>query len=151
MARYIETGTTEFEQFDGSNEMCEKYGIRPDMETTNIVTGIPMFYSILTHEGEIFFEVGAWIATGVDDEHHAVEDEIFRRNYKRLPQITDGVAQIIESAKNSNKSLGDVISEVDIALTYTTIQFTDRRDKSWILNHSAEFARAWLDGYEVAK
>lgn len=146
MARYIKTETTEFEQFDGSNEMCEKYGIRPDMETKNVVTGIPMFYSILTHEGEMFFEVGAWIATGVDDEHYAVEDEIFKKTYKKLPVIPKCVADLMPDWK-AHVLLQDVYFHVG---QYHSLPALDEAKADlWVVQHDDQFARAWLDGYEV--
>lgn len=154
MARYIKTETTEFEQFDGSNEMCEKYGIRPDMETTNIVTGIPMFYSVLTHEGEMFFEVGAWIATGVDDEHYAVEDEIFKKTYKKLPTIPKALAKWIEACKRAGTPLlmilYDTLSVEDLTQDDTD-QIEDWMDTRTDNEVSNIISRAWLDGYEVAK
>ena len=82
MTKYIKTGTTEFEQFDGSDELCEKYGIHPDMGTANVVTGKTLYFLMPTLEGELSFEIGDWIATGVNGEHWPVKDEIFKKTYK---------------------------------------------------------------------
>ena len=82
MTKYIKTGTTEFEQFDGSDEMMDKYVIeewpyemaRPDYSDN--------YFVIKTLEGNMFFAIGDWIATGVNGEHWPVKDEIFKKTYR---------------------------------------------------------------------
>ena len=85
MAKYIKTGTTEFEQFDGSDEIIEKYDIRKDTEY--LISDDPLEYQIAPYqieslEGWLNLNVGDWIATGVEGEHWPVHDEIFKKTYK---------------------------------------------------------------------
>lgn len=85
MTKYIKTGTTEFEQFDGSDEIIEKYDIRKDTEY--LISDDPLEYQIAPYqieslEGWLNLNVGDWIATGVEGEHWPVHDEIFKKTYK---------------------------------------------------------------------
>lgn len=85
MTKYIKTGATEFEQFDGSDEIIEKYDIRKDTEY--LISDDPLEYQIAPYqieslEGWLNLNVGDWIATGVEGEHWPVHDEIFKKTYK---------------------------------------------------------------------
>ena len=154
MTKYIKTGTTEFEQFDGSDEMMDKYVIeewpyemaRPDYSDN--------YFVIKTLEGNVFFAVGDWIATGVNGEQWAVKDEIFQKTYKKLPVLNKGMARWLELTKQQGKSLGDLFTD------FVPEQLTqDEADMcmSWVASipddndRSNTVARAWLDGYEVAE
>lgn len=145
MTKYIKTGTTEFEQFDGSDEMCEKYGIRPDMGTANVVTGKTLYFLMPTLEGELSFEIGDWIATGVNGEHWAVKDEIFQKTYKRLPKLTRPVSRYLEYCKE-HWNLNDAFLNAEY-LVPNDISGGEVLD--YLSSHPEQFARAWLDGYEV--
>lgn len=75
--KYCKKVPIEAEQFDGSEKMVEKY---------EIYTGIDdwgRWFKISTLEGRDIFSVGDWIATGIDGEHWAIADDIFRRTYER--------------------------------------------------------------------
>jgi hypothetical protein len=133
MTKYIKTGATEFEQFDGSDEMCEKYGIHPDMGTANVVTGKTLYFLMPTLEGELSFEIGDWIATGVNGEHWAVTDDVFKKTYAELPVIPKVYADMIEEYKTNHYPLSEIFTEWD-----------------WHYDEQELIARAWLDGYEVA-
>ena len=132
MTKYIKTGTTEFEQFDGSDELCEKYGIHPDMGTANVVTGKTLYFLMPTLEGELSFEIGDWIATGVNGEHWPVKDEIFQKTYKKVPVIPKVWGDTIEEFKANHYRLNEMLNEWD-----------------WNYDEQKLIARAWLDGYEV--
>ena len=134
MTKYIKTGTTEFEQFDGSDELCEKYGIHPDMGTANVVTGKTLYFLMPTLEGELSFEIGDWIATGVGGEHWPVKDEIFQKEYERLPVIPKVYGDMIEEFKANHYRLEEIFTEWD-----------------WNYDEQELIARAWLDGYEIAE
>lgn len=152
MTKYIKRGTTEFEQFDGSDEMCEKYGIHPDMGTANVVTGKTLYFLMPTLEGELSFEIGDWIATGVNGEHWPVKDEIFQKTYKKLPVLNRGMARWLELTKQQGKSLGDLFNDYD---PEQLTQDEANMCMSWVgsipddNDRSNAVARAWLDGYEV--
>lgn len=150
MTKYIKTGTTEFEQFDGSDEMMDKYVIeewpyemaRPDYSDS--------YFVIKTLEGNMFFAVGDWIATGVNGEHWAVKDEIFQKTYKKLPVIPERVADYIESFSAGETDM-DVINVSSAILGAVDYDQSNYIVADWIKEHGDDFARAWLDGYEVAE
>ncbi|QBO35394.1 hypothetical protein EQG49_02395 [Periweissella cryptocerci] len=73
MTKYRKTALIEAEQFDGSGAMIEKYGI---------VSIFPEGQAIPTLEGAMMLKVNDWIATGVNGEHWAIADDIFRRTYE---------------------------------------------------------------------
>lgn len=78
---YRKKTTIKAEQFDGSDEMIKKYGIN-DLNYIGVVIG-PPHYRLPTKEGNMSLHTGDWIATGIDGEHWAIADDIFRRTYER--------------------------------------------------------------------
>jgi hypothetical protein len=62
------------EQFDGSDEMVDKYELI-DAGTILGTHHSPELY--LTGSGKV--AVGDWIATGIDGEHWAIKDDIFKK------------------------------------------------------------------------
>ncbi|WP_106904676.1 DUF1642 domain-containing protein [Lactiplantibacillus plantarum] len=76
-----------------------------------------------------------WIATGVNGEHWAIADDVFKKTYAELPVIPKSWADTIEEYKTNHYRLGKI--------------FTD----ALILNYDEQelIARAWLDGYVVEK
>lgn len=88
------TSTVKAEVFDGSDEMIEKYHIRtntvysldPENELSNeaISYQIETLDQIETIEGWIVLEANDWIATGVDGEHWAIKDDIFKKTYTEV-------------------------------------------------------------------
>ena len=146
MTKYIKTGTTEFEQFDGSDEMCEKYGIHPDMGTANVVTGETLYFLVPTLEGELSFEIGDWIATGVNGEHWPVKDEIFQKTYKKLPVIPKVWGDTIEKFKAGETDM-DVINVSSVILGAVDYDQSNYIVADWIKEHGDDFARTWLDDW----
>ena len=147
MTKYIKTEITEFEQFDGSDEMMDKYVIeewpyemaKPDYSDN--------YFVIKTPEGNVFFAVSDWIATGVNGEHWAVKDEIFQKTYKRLPKLTRPVSRYLEYCKE-HWNLNDAFLNAEY-LVPDDISGGEVLD--YLISHPEQFARAWLDGYEVAE
>ena len=152
---YRKTATIKVEQFDGSNEMIDKYHVRCDPEY--MLSDDPLEYSTVpyqmeTLEGFLNINVGDWIATGVNGEHWLISDDVFKKTYAELPVINKGIAQLIELTKQDGKSLGDMFAD------YAPKQLTDA-DEDMIANWvhdtknktvlSNKLARAWLDGYVV--
>lgn len=76
--KYRKTALIEAEQFDGSDEMIEKY----DIEVS--VTIFISQYVLSTKEGPMYVHTGDYIATGVDGEHWAIDQDIFERTYERV-------------------------------------------------------------------
>lgn len=75
---YRKMATIKAEQFDGSPEMVFKYDIFPDYSGNNVR------YFIETKEGQLEIKEGDWIATGVEGEHWAIADDIFRKTYEEV-------------------------------------------------------------------
>ncbi|AJO74720.1 hypothetical protein SH83_10435 [Lactiplantibacillus plantarum] len=120
----------EAEQFDGSEEMIDKYHIAIDSSWV-----VP--YRINTIEGWRGVQVHAWIATGVKGEHWPIIDDVFKQTYAELPVIPQAVAKYIEMTR-------DEVMLFD-ALDAVLSGFGTLPD--WISSNQDLFARAWLDGY----
>lgn len=132
---YRKTATIKAEQFDGSNEMIDKYRIEYDEAYM-----VP--FRIEALEGLIGVESGDWIATGIHGEHWLVADAVFKQTYAELPVIPNYVAEYMDMAKNNT----DVIQAGIDAIEYSkgSIELT-----TWIEENGDAFARAWLDGYQL--
>lgn len=75
LKEYRKTATIKAEQFDGSEEMIKKYGIR---------TIDNCQYYIKTLEGDLAVCIGNWIATGVEGENWAIADDVFKKTYEEV-------------------------------------------------------------------
>lgn len=143
---YRKTATIKAEQFDGSNEMVNKYRIEYDEAYM-----VP--FRIETLEGWTGIKVCDWIATGVNGNHLPIADEVFKKKYAELPVIPDYAADWIEECKQENISIGDMLCSERrpekirdwMALTPGTYQF----DYARYQKYQELIARAWLDGYQV--
>ncbi|WP_341514912.1 DUF1642 domain-containing protein [Lactiplantibacillus plantarum] len=127
----------EAEQFDGSNEMVDKY----ELIDAGIMLGThrsPELY--LTGSGKV--DVGDWIATSVNGERWLITDEVFKQKYKELPVIPENVAYIIKQAKKGDYKLGWVFHATYLGIWRVSVG-------NWIRTHAETVARAWLDGYTV--
>lgn len=80
---YKKKSKTLFEQFDGSNELIDKYKLSRHITLSGETTDI---YYLSTLEGEMKLTVGDWIATGTNGEHWAVKDKIFKKTYVLVEQ-----------------------------------------------------------------
>ncbi|WP_324285511.1 DUF1642 domain-containing protein [Lactiplantibacillus plantarum] len=141
---YRKTATIRAEQFDGSNEMIDKYELI-DAGTMLGTHHSPELY--LTGSGKV--GVGDWIATGVNGEHWAVTDDVFKKTYAELPVIPKNVAERIITGHSLN-DLIPTCGGIYRAMIQTVVYGYQKGDiGDWIVNHSDVFARAWLDGYVV--
>ena len=77
---YRKTATIQAERFDGSLKQIAKYKVHIIGPTT---FGDKTFFLLPTKEGNMSIAVGDWIATGVDGEHWAIANDIFRKTYER--------------------------------------------------------------------
>lgn len=134
---YCKTATINAEQFDGSDNMVNKYELI-DAGTMLGTHHSPELY--LTGSGKV--DVGDWIATGVNGEHWAIADEVFKKTYAELPVIPENVAYIIKQAKKGDYKLGWVFHATYLGLWRVSVG-------NWIRTHADTVARAWLDGYVV--
>ena len=146
---YRETPTIKAEQFDGSNEMVDKYELI-DARTILGTHHSPELY--LTGSGKEV-DVGDWIATGVNGERWLIKNDMFKQTYAELPVVPKAVADWIEKCKHDGTSVGDMLCSERrpekmrdwMALTPGTYDFNQRR----YAEHQDLVARAWLDGYTV--
>ena len=106
------------------------------------------YFIIPTCEGDMRIHDGDWIATGINGEHWPIADDIFKKTYAELPTIPKGVAEYIESAKHG----GTDMNNPDIVLAAMgAIEFDQANINisEWIQDNGDDFARAWLNGYQV--
>ncbi|WP_172638366.1 DUF1642 domain-containing protein [Lactiplantibacillus plantarum] len=142
---YRKTATIKAEQFDGSEEMIDKYHVRCDTEYMFSDDQLEYSmgpYQIETLEGFLNIGVGDWIATGVNGEHWPIADDVFKQTYVELPVIPKDVAYIIKQAKKGDYKLGWVFNATYLGIWRVSVG-------NWIRTHADVFARAWLDGYVV--
>jgi hypothetical protein len=138
---YRKTTTIKAEQFDGSDEMIEKYDII-NTQLASTAIGFEGAYFLPTMEGELRVNIGDWIASGVEDENWAIADDVFKKTYAELPVIPKYVADYIDMLKNST----DVVTASIGALEYG---WGEIELINWIDENGDTFARAWLDGYQI--
>lgn len=122
---YHKTATIKAEQFDGSNDMIDKYHIEIDD-----AYGCP--FRLETLEGWLGVNIHDWIATGVNGEHWAIADDVFKKTYKELPVIPRVWGDMIEVLKANDYPLSEMFTESD-----------------YNCDEQELIARAWLDGYTV--
>lgn len=82
MTKYRKKTPIEAEQFDGSDEMIEKYRIGVYWLDNEI--NFEKHYFINTLEGRVQFYLGDWIVTGIKGEHWAIADEVFKETYEEV-------------------------------------------------------------------
>ncbi|AUS71696.1 hypothetical protein [Lactiplantibacillus plantarum] len=142
----------EAEQFDGSNEMIDKYHVRCDTEY--MLSDDPLEYQTVPYEIETlkgweYINAGDWIATGIDGEHWPIADDVFKKTYAELPVIPKNVAKHIVT-EHGLSDLIPICGGIYRAMIQTVVYGYQKGDiGDWIINHSDMFARAWLDGYVV--
>ncbi|WP_172639692.1 DUF1642 domain-containing protein [Lactiplantibacillus plantarum] len=124
----------EAEQFDGSDEMVDKYELI-DAGTMLGTHHSPELY--LTGSGKV--DVGDWIATGVNGGYWPIADDVFKEKYAGLPVIPNYVAEYIENMKSSHR---DILEAIHYWLRTSDID-------EYMEDNSETFVRAWLDGYVV--
>ncbi|AYJ39237.1 DUF1642 domain-containing protein [Lactiplantibacillus paraplantarum] len=131
---YRKTATIKAEQFDGSDEMVDKYELI-DAGTMLGTHHSPEVY--LTGSGKLC--VGDWIATDIDGERWLIADAIFKQTYAELPVIPKEVAGYLEIVRQEETLFG-VLDEALAGVSDLSL---------WIAENQDDFARAWLDGYVV--
>ncbi|MCV3330065.1 DUF1642 domain-containing protein [Pediococcus pentosaceus] len=89
-------------------------------------------WRIKTIEGDMKINPGDWIATGVEGEHWAIADDVFKKTYAELPVIPKMYADTIEEFKANHYRLNEMFDEWD-----------------WNYYEQELIARSWLDGYVV--
>lgn len=77
---YRKTALIEAEQFNGSTKQIARYKVHVVGPTS---WGGASHFLLPTKEGNMKLNVGDYIATGVDGEHWAIDQDIFERTYER--------------------------------------------------------------------
>ncbi|WP_072566898.1 DUF1642 domain-containing protein [Lactiplantibacillus plantarum] len=140
---YRKTGTIKAEQFDGSNEMVERYDMGFQLAPNGKSGAI-----IKTLEGDLLVHVGDWIATGANGEHWPIADDVFKKTYAELPVIPKAVAAWIEKCKHDGIAIASAMDERQLNKKVSDYFRTYYTRDQWIKLQD-DFARAWLDGYQV--
>lgn len=78
---YRKKTTIKAEQFNGSPKQIAKYKVHVVGPTS---WGDKPYFLLPTKEGDMKLNAGDWIATGIDGEHWAIADDIFRRTYEEI-------------------------------------------------------------------
>ncbi len=87
MTKYRKIATIEAEQFMGTDEQIKKYRIEDSANSGyNDSDWEDEGLCIPTREGYLRINKGDWIATGIDGEHWAIADDIFRKTYAEVDE-----------------------------------------------------------------
>ncbi|HJE41105.1 hypothetical protein [Limosilactobacillus reuteri] len=80
--KYRKTALIEAEQFKATNKQLNDYhiGLSRSRGHHHQVES----YYLPTKEGQMLLHIGDYIATGVDGEHWAIDQDIFERTYERV-------------------------------------------------------------------
>ena len=82
LKEYRKTATIKAEQFDGSIKQITRYKVHIVGPTSRGDTSY--FLLPTTKEGNMKLNAGDYIATGIDGEHWAIDQDIFERTYERV-------------------------------------------------------------------
>ena len=132
---YRKTATIKAEQFDYEKWVHMRHDAYPMVFGDTAKDGGMMATNpvIPTLEGDMKVHDGDWIATGANDEHWPIADDVFRKTYAELPVIPKAWADTIEEYKANHYRLEKIFTA------------------DWIWNYDEQelVARAWLNGYQV--
>ena len=78
---YRKTALIEAEQFNGSTKQIARYKVHIVGPTSR---GDTSYFLLPTKEGNMKLNAGDYIATGIDGEHWAIDQDIFEQTYKRV-------------------------------------------------------------------
>lgn len=167
MKVYRKTDAVDAEQFDGSNEMVDKYGIevvegvadkygiemvdRDYAEDYSIPEAGPapyVRYFLTRFDLAKGISVGDWIATGSNGNHWTITDDVFKKTYAELPVIPKAVAAYIKKCKHDGIAIASAMDE-DKFTKKVAEYFRNYYTRDQWIEIQDTFARAWLDGYVV--
>lgn len=136
---YRKTDTIKAEQFDGSDEMVDKYDIEvvegdyaEDYSMPEAGPAPYVRHFLTRFDLAKGISVGDWIVTDINGKHWPITDEIFKKTYAELPVIPKMYANTIEEFKANHYKLSEMFA-----------------DWGWHYDEQELIARAWLDGYTV--
>ena len=79
--KYRKTATIQAERFDGSIKQITRYKVHIVGPTSR---GDTSYFLLPTKEGNMKLNAGDYIATGIDGERCAIDQDIFERTYERV-------------------------------------------------------------------
>ncbi|WP_286103028.1 hypothetical protein [Pediococcus pentosaceus] len=74
---YRKTATIKAEQFDGSDEMINKYHIEVDK-------AYECPFRLETQDGWLGVNIHDWIVAGIDGKHWPIADDVFKKTYEEV-------------------------------------------------------------------
>lgn len=141
---YRKTATIKAEQFDGSDEMIDKYHIETvegdyakDCSMPEAGPAPYVRYFLTRFDVDKGISAGDWIATGVNGEYWTISNDVFKKTYAELPVISEKLDSYIQLYKRNNYGITDMLYDL-----------TDEVCPDANLTKN-DIARAWLDGYQV--
>jgi hypothetical protein len=138
MTKFYDIITREAEMFDGSPEMCEKYGI------------IRLESKISNHYTRIVYACDGWqpaIGDYLEKNSVAVSAIPLRLRDNELPVVPSCVDRYIRDHKAQNWTLEDALNDAEDMC----VPDMDRQTFKWFYQQGLDkFAIAWLIGYSVA-
>jgi hypothetical protein len=142
MTKFYDIITREAEMFDGSPEMCEKYGI------------MRLESKISSHYTRIVYAIDGWqpaIGDYLEKNSVAVSAIPLRLRDNELPVVPSCVDRYIRDRKNKGWDLSSILS-TDIADCENERESNmDDGTYEWLCQQGFDlFAIAWLIGYSVA-
>lgn len=97
-----------------------------------------------------YLEWGDWIATGADSSHWIIPNALYEQQYGELPVIPKAVADWIEKCKHDGITIASAMDERQFNKKVSDYFKTYYTRDQWIKLQD-DFARAWLDGYQVGE
>lgn len=148
---YRKTATIKAEQFDEDKwrEIYDNAKSPKDWWAKSKRLGLDYHtgsFVITTLEGDMRVIDGDWIATGVSGEHWPIADDVFRKTYAELPAVPKEVAEYLEMCKQTDVSLYYAIHGIEFNMSDPWSPVIN-----WMAQHTEDFARAWLDGYQIGE
>ncbi|AUV57274.1 hypothetical protein [Lactobacillus phage Satyr] len=138
---YRKTATIKAEQFDGTKQNADKLGLFKYRGG----------WYLETLEGSMLVTNGYWIATGVNGEHWAIADDVFKKTYAELPVIPKNVANYLVDCKHDHTTIGTSLSGNIVLFGHARTPDMIHDILSWLRPYDNQdlFARAWLDGFQT--
>lgn len=84
---YRKTATIKAEQYQGTDEQNKRYNI--SIYPLGPYNLLNEHAYLPTVEGDMELNIGDWIATGVEGEHWAIKNSVFKKTYEPVQDTTD--------------------------------------------------------------
>lgn len=146
---YRKTSTIKAEQFMGSGKQLNNYHICFDYGKGHHHE-VKKYY-LPTKEGQMILHKGDWIATGVEGEHWAIKNSVFKKTYEPVQDTTD--CPYCHSGSNlKSRYNGSVWDNDELNIDYIDDKTgkIDNRGKDMyadlIFNPRLKYLQSWAEG-----